>query len=136
MTSLPLEDQSIKESAGQKMAEKSGELGTEELGAVLDQRNGRPHEKLSTCCSIKQGGGKGQALSLIEKERESERKTDRERERGGENEVSRCRKPKRESVPMESGSHRDVHGVRDRDRDRDRGACRGALALIKITRER
>lgn len=83
MTSLPLEDQSIKESAGQKMAEKSGELGTEELGAVLDQRNGRPHEKLSTCCSIKQGGGgKGQALSLIEKKRESERKTDRGRERG------------------------------------------------------
>lgn len=52
----------------EKRVEWRAEQSSAEHGAVLDQRKKRPHEKLSTCCSIKKGKGAG--------ERVRERQTD------------------------------------------------------------
>lgn len=48
-----------------------------EHGAVLDQRKKRPHEKLSTCCSIKRGEEAGERERQIANECEIEREIER-----------------------------------------------------------
>lgn len=66
----------------EKRVEWRAEQSSAEHGAVLDQRKKRPHEKLSTCCSIKKGKG------AVERERERDRQIaneceiEREIERG------------------------------------------------------
>lgn len=66
----------------EKRVEWRAEQSSAEHDAVLDQRKKRPHEKLSTCCSIKKGKGVGERVRERDRQIANECEIEREIERG------------------------------------------------------